>query len=129
MGLLVLDDTTLDKPYARNMELVTYHWSGKHRRVVRGVNLQTLLWTDGKALIPCDFRVYAKAQDGKNKNDHFQAMLEKANERSFQSRFVLFDSWYASLGNLKKIRGYGWVVSRKWWKNITVYPTLWKGEK
>ena len=54
-GLLVLDDTTLDKPYARNMELVTYHWSGKHQRVVRGINLQTLLWTDGKTLIPCDF--------------------------------------------------------------------------
>jgi hypothetical protein len=26
--------------------------------VVRGINLQTLLWTDGKALIPGDFRVY-----------------------------------------------------------------------
>ncbi|GFP20552.1 hypothetical protein HKBW3S03_02055, partial [Candidatus Hakubella thermalkaliphila] len=59
-GLLVVDDTTLDKLYARKMELVTYHWSGKHRQVVRGINLQTLLWTDGKALIPCDFRVYAK---------------------------------------------------------------------
>ncbi|GFP25595.1 hypothetical protein HKBW3S43_00977 [Candidatus Hakubella thermalkaliphila] len=59
-GLLVVDDTTLDKLYARKMELVTYHWSGKHRQVVRGINLQTLLWTDGKAFIPCDFRVYAK---------------------------------------------------------------------
>lgn len=35
-------------------------------------------------------------------------MLEKAKERGFQPRFVLFDSWYGSLGNLKKIRGYGW---------------------
>ena len=38
-GVLVLDDTTLDKPYARRMELVTRHWSGKHRRVVQGINL------------------------------------------------------------------------------------------
>jgi hypothetical protein len=29
-GLLILDDTTLDKPYAEKMDLVTYHWSGKH---------------------------------------------------------------------------------------------------
>lgn len=29
-GLLALDNTTLDKPYARKMELVTHHWSGKH---------------------------------------------------------------------------------------------------
>ena len=54
-GVLVLDDTTLDKPYARKMELVTRHWSGKHRRVVAGINLLTLLWTDGHALIPLRF--------------------------------------------------------------------------
>jgi hypothetical protein len=41
-GLLVVG-TTFDKLYAQKMELVTYHWSGKHRRVVRGINLQTLL--------------------------------------------------------------------------------------
>ena len=76
--LLVLDDTTLDKPYARNMELVSYHWSGKHQRLVCGINLQTLLWTDREALIPCDFRVYAKAPDGEDKNDHFQDMLGHA---------------------------------------------------
>jgi len=28
LGVLVIDDTTLDKPYARKMELVTRHWSG-----------------------------------------------------------------------------------------------------
>src|SRR4051794_369938 len=29
-GVLVLDDSTLDKPYATKMESVTRHWSGKH---------------------------------------------------------------------------------------------------
>jgi putative transposase len=77
-GLLVLDDTTLDKPYAQQMELVTYHWSGKHQRVVRGIALLTLLWTDGQALIPCDFRVYDKPAGGQSKNAHFQAMLQRA---------------------------------------------------
>src|SRR5687768_3560163 len=33
-GLLVLDDTTLDKPYAKRMELVHRPWSGKHKRQV-----------------------------------------------------------------------------------------------
>jgi len=40
-GILVIDDTTLDKPYAHKMELVGSHWSGKHHRVVRGINLVT----------------------------------------------------------------------------------------
>ncbi|MBN9524396.1 hypothetical protein J0H58_38760 [bacterium] len=30
-GVLVVDDTTLDKPHVRKIELVTRHWSGKHR--------------------------------------------------------------------------------------------------
>src|SRR5688500_13777812 len=51
-GLLVLDDSTLDKPDARTMALITRHWSGTHRRVVAGINLLTLRWTDGEALIP-----------------------------------------------------------------------------
>jgi putative transposase len=71
-GLLVLDDTTLDKPYARQMELVTFHWSGKQRRVVQGIALMTLLWTQGQALLPCDFRVYDKPAGGQSKNQHFR---------------------------------------------------------
>ena len=38
-GLLVLDDSTLDKSYAKRIELVTRHWSGKHHSVVIGINL------------------------------------------------------------------------------------------
>src|SRR5262245_30528396 len=46
-GVLVLDDSTLDKPFAKKVELVTRHWSGRHHQVVRGINLLTLLGTDG----------------------------------------------------------------------------------
>ena len=75
-----MDDTTLEKPYARKIQLVTRHWSGKHRRVVLGINLLTLLWTDGEKLIPCDFRVYDKPLGGRSKNDHFRDMLAAARE-------------------------------------------------
>src|SRR5438105_6142094 len=44
-GILVIDDSTLDKPYAKKIELVVRHWSGKHHAVVSGINLITLLWT------------------------------------------------------------------------------------
>jgi len=107
-GILVLDDTTLDKPYAKNMDLVTYHWSGKHHRVVKGINLLTLLWSDGEAHIPCDFRVYDKPTGGSTKNESFREMLVEAMERGFKPDWVLFDSWYSSLGNLKLLRSLGW---------------------
>ena len=107
-GVIVLDDSTLDKPYAQKIELVTRHWSGKHHRVVRGINLLTLLWTDGERLVPCDFRVFQKEQDEQTKNDHFRTLVQAAKARGFQPGFVLFDSWYSSLANLKALRELGW---------------------
>jgi hypothetical protein len=107
-GVLVLDDSTLDKPYAKKMGLVARHWSGKHKRVVWGINLITLLWTDGDRHVPCDYRLYDKVHDGLTKNDHFLAMLGTAHARGFHPTCVAFDSWYSGLENLKAIRGHGW---------------------
>ncbi len=107
-GMLVADDSTLDKFYARQIELVTRHWSGKHHRVVQGINLISLLGTDGEAHLPCDFRVYDRSHDHLSKNDHFRAMLTTAAERGFHPRLVGFDSWYASLKNLKLVRAFEW---------------------
>lgn len=107
-GVLVVDDSTLDKPYATAIELVTRHWSGKHRAVVQGINLVSLLWTNGDRHIPCDYRVYHKA-DARTKNDHFADMIRTAHTRGFQPRCVLFDGWYSSLDNSKLIRACGWV--------------------
>ena len=106
-GVLVADDSTLDKPYAKAIELVGRHWSGKHHAVVQGINLVSLLWTDGDRYLPCDYRIYHKP-DGATKNDHFRAMLHTARQRGFQPRCVLFDGWYASLENLKLLQAFGW---------------------
>ena len=106
-GVLVLDDSTLDKPYAKAIELVGRHWSGKHHRVVQGISLVSLLWTDGDRHIPCDYRIYYKP-DGETKNDHFATMIRTAHQRGFCPRCVAFDGWYSSLDNLKLLRGLGW---------------------
>ena len=107
-GILVLDDSTLDKPYARHMDLVGWHWSGKHHRAVKGINLLTLLWTDGDRHVPCDYRLYDKAHDGHSKNDLFGQLLRAAKQRGLQPKCICFDSWYSSLDNLKLIRSLQW---------------------
>ncbi len=88
--------------------MVYRHWSGKHKEVVSGINLITLLWTDGDRAVPCDYRIFDKATDGKTKNDHFSEMLMEAHKRGFAPKMVCFDSWYASIENLKLVRGLGW---------------------
>jgi hypothetical protein len=106
-GVLVLDDSVLDKPYARHIDLVRRHWSGKHHRVVQGIDLVSLLWTDGDRHIPCDYRIYHNATEA-TKNDHGRAMLQAAHARGFRPRCVVFDGWYSSLDNLKLLRTLGW---------------------
>ena len=143
-GLLILDDTTLDKPYANEIEHVTWHWSGKHGEVVKGINLLTLLWRgsseeppseetssetsseeedseeEREPHVPCDFRLYKK--DGKTKNEHFREMALTASDRGFDPEYVVFDSWYSGLDNLKKIRDLGWKFFTRLEKNRKVNP-------
>ena len=107
-GVLVIDDSTLDKPRARHMTLVGYHWSGNHHAVVRGINLITAVWSDGDRLYPCDYRIYHKPGDQKTKNDHFADLLQAAHDRGLRPKAVLFDGWYASVENLKRVRDFGW---------------------
>jgi putative transposase len=121
-GFLISDDSALDKPYAKKIQMVTYHWSGKHHSVVKGINLVTLLWTDGDAHIPCDYRIYHKEADGKTKNQHFADMLYKAEEHGACPQCVLFDSWYSGIENLKLIREPGWQWLTRLKANRSVNP-------
>ena len=74
--------------------------SGKHKSVVAGINLVTLLWPEhdhggGDKAIPCDYRPFLslnrgdKANDGLSQNAHFRAMLAVAKERGFAPECVL----------------------------------------
>jgi hypothetical protein len=121
-GILVIDDSTLDKPYAKKMDLVTRHWSGKHHAVVSGINLITLLWTEGDRHVPVDYRIFDKKKDKLSKNDHFQEMLKEAHTRGFQPQCVVFDSWYSGLENLKLIRSFDWIWLTRLKSNRKVNP-------
>ena len=119
-GFLVVDDTVVDKPFAEKIDLVRWQWSGTHHDVVKGIGVITLLWTDGDRHVPVDFRVYDPDGDGKTKNHHFRDMLYTAVERGFTPACVMFDSWYSSVENLKKIRKLGWVWFTQLKKNRIV---------
>ncbi len=103
-GYLVIDDTTLDKRYSRENELARSQYSGNEHGIINGINLVNLLWTNLEKCVPVDYRVYQKETDGKTKNDLFTELLKKALKRGFSPLYVLFDSWYSSIENLKFIR-------------------------
>src|SRR5262249_30698077 len=108
-GVLMLDDSVLDKFFAHHMGLVGRFWSGKHRRVVQGINLVSLVWSDGDGLWPTDYRIVDPADGkGRTKNDLFRVMLDAAQQRGFEPEYVTFDAWYSGKENLKAIIAKGW---------------------
>ena len=121
-GVLVVDDSTLDQPYAEKRALVQRYWSGNHHAVVEGINRITLLWTDGDRHVPMDYRVYDKPGDALTKNHHFRALVDPAHERGFVPECVVFDSWYSSLENLKRIRSSSWAWLTRLKANRLVNP-------
>jgi hypothetical protein len=104
-GTLSGDDSVLDKPYSGlGTGLITYLYSGKHHRAVKGIGLITLLYTDLKGVsLPVNFRVYDK-QLGKTKNDYFQEMIKQVLQWGLRPAIVTADSWYASTANFKFLR-------------------------
>jgi hypothetical protein len=98
----------LDKRWSPKNELVNWHWSGNEHAVIRGISLVNLLATKGDDCFPVDYRVNEGTKHTKNKNEHFIDMLDTAQKRGFKPRYVLADSWYSSLGNLKHIHEMGW---------------------
>ena len=62
-GILSVDDSVLDKPYSdpSKAALIDLFWSGKHKRVVKGINLITLFYTDIQGIsVPVNYRIYDK---------------------------------------------------------------------
>jgi putative transposase len=82
--------------------------------------LITAVWSDGDRFYPGDYRVYDKAGDAKTKNDHFADLVTAAHARGLQPRAVLFDGWYASVENLKKVRELGWTFVTRFKENRMV---------
>jgi SRSO17 transposase len=101
---LIVDDSVQNKQYARKIELVKKQYSGAEHGLVSGIGVVNLVHTDGKDFYPVDYRIYAPEADGKTKNDLFREMLVRAkSDKQLQARTILFDSWYASVDNLKLI--------------------------
>ncbi len=108
-GILLGDDTVLDKSRSDTIELVQWQYSGAEHDIVKGIGMVNLLWLGAdETVMPTDFRIYHPPEDGKTKNDHFRAMLVKAKQRGVIPEAVVADSWYSSLDNVKCIRDLGW---------------------
>lgn len=109
-GIIIADETIIDKSRSDKIELTSYLYSGTEHEVIKGIGLLNFLWQkSGGEVIPMDYRIYQPPEDGKTKNDHFREMLGLAKQRGLTPQAVVADSWFSSLNNVKLIRDLGWV--------------------
>jgi len=104
-GWLELDDTVLDK-FGSQIFGVAWVYSSRLQKVVRGLNLVVLIWTDGERRVPIGIKLWQK---GKQSKVVLAAkLLRWAKRLGLQPEYVLMDSWYSAKVLLKQMRCYDW---------------------
>ena len=104
-SFLIIDDSVQEKPHSKAIAFVYPHYSGNKHAIVRGIDIVNMVHSSGDGdYYPVDYRIYAPEYIKATKNDHFLAMLKNAFDvRKLRAKYILFDSWYASVDNLKYI--------------------------
>lgn len=108
-GVIVADETVINKNRSNKIELVRWQYSGTVHDILKGIGMLNFLWVDNnKDVCPMDFRIWEPKEDGQTKNDQFREMLKVAKRRGVKPVAVVADSWYSSLDNVKCIRDLDW---------------------
>jgi hypothetical protein len=110
-AFLLVDDSVQNKKYSNAIETVKLQYSGNEHGLVKGIGLVNLVHTNGAMgdFYPINYRIYNPDSDGKSKNEHFQEMFRQAViNQEIKARNIAFDSWYASVDNLKLIHRSDW---------------------
>jgi hypothetical protein len=137
-GVLIFDDTTQEKPYTDENELVCWHFDHTKGRSVKGINILNCLCHAGGVSLPVAFELVrkpslysdlatkkVKRKSEETKNEMLRRMLGTCRQNQMKYRYVLADSWFSAQENLSFVReglGKHFVVALK--SNRTVALTL-----
>ena len=104
-GWLELDDTVLDK-FGEHIFGVAWVYCSRLQKVVLGLNVVALIWTDGRRRIPIGIKLWRKGHQ--SKVVLAAKLLRWAKRVGLQPDYVIMDSWYSARAILKQLRSYGW---------------------
>jgi hypothetical protein len=112
-GLLIVDDSNSEKPYTDENSVISWNWSSKENRPVKGINFVTLLYSSNKGSVPIGFEVVVKDTEALNKktgkmrpkasvskHQHFRNLVWHALLNGVKFKHVLADIWFCSAENL-----------------------------
>jgi hypothetical protein len=117
---LIFGDTTIEKPYMDENDIVCRHYDHSEGRTTKGINLLSAFYNSEKAghnlRLPAGFRIIAKTEeytDEKSgerkrrspvtKNGMAQEMIKQQMQNQVKFKYILADSWYSSAENMRFI--------------------------
>lgn len=121
-GVMIIDDFVEEKPHSKENDLIAYHYSHLQGGPVKGINIVHLLYSvaqnSERVNIPVAFELVHKTETrtdpktGKkqrfsrvNKNQMARELLHQATHLNhIPYRYVLADSWYASVENMVYVK-------------------------
>ncbi|MDP2951482.1 MAG: transposase [bacterium] len=115
-GYLIIDDTVISKIFAKKIENLSWVYCSKIGKVVQGLDIVMLAWSNGKLTLPLAIKVYQK-NSGKTKIDLALELLDCAKTLDLKPKYVTFDCWYAADKILKKIEQFNWIFITQIKKN------------
>lgn len=116
-AVLIIDDTVQEKPYTDESELVTWHYDHSTQRLVKGINLLSVLYLSQDVSVPLAFELIQKTvlvtdpKTGKDKwqcpqtkNEYARAMMAGVARKQIPFRYVLADTWFSCADNMLFIK-------------------------
>lgn len=117
-SVLILDDTAIERPRAKKVELLARVFDHCEGRFLKGFRMLTLAWSDGSSLLPLDFALLSSADPCNRYQNVTKAvdrrscgavrrreattkstallvpMLSRALAAGAKARYLLMDSWF-----------------------------------
>lgn len=116
-GVLIFDDTIMEKPYTDENEIICWHFDHTKGLNIKGVNILNCLYYAQGISIPVAFEIICKDQSYRDpkdghfkrrasitKNEHLRSILEVCAKNRLKYKYVLTDSWFCSKENMLYIK-------------------------
>lgn len=121
-GCLIFDDTIIEKLYTDENDLICWHWDHSKGRNIKGINVLTAFYhthkgnqnqplripiaieTIKKTIKFCEIKTKKEKRTSPiSKNELMQQMIVQAIANGLIFKYILADSWFASVDNIKFI--------------------------
>jgi putative transposase len=126
-GYLIIDETTIDKSYAKIIEGCNWIWSSKGSRFVFGYHVTLLLWSSDSITIPLALKVYKKSNMKKDQITSIDIALEllmyAKNVLKIKPDWVFMDGYYSADKVLKMLHDWEWSYVMRVKKNRVLNGT------